>query len=135
MKKYFWNSETKKLGIIPTAVIEVFVIFYAIPEKFKGEPRFYDMECTTDLNCWDSLINDFFGTMLLDLNDGVLDKDYYYGDWDHDHVGWYDINERINSIANENIQFEISEKLNEKLKNIEKSKQRVIMEEIGVQWF
>ena len=93
------------------------------------------MECTTDLNCWDSLINDFFGTMLLDLNDGVLDKDYYYGDWDHDHVGWYDINERINSIANENIQFEISEKLNEKLKNIEKSKQRVIMEEIGVQWF
>ena len=69
------------------------------------------MECTTDLNCWDSLINDFFGTMLLDLNDGVLDKDYYYGDWIMYHVGWYDINERINSIANENINLKFQKSL------------------------
>lgn len=97
--------------------------------------KYYEMNCGIDVECWDRLLDSFFNTMLNDLEDGILDGDYYYGNGDNNNIGWYDLkSKKLDRIADEMIQYEISQLINEKLKKIDISKQRVIMEEMALQW-
>lgn len=106
---------------------------------FEDTPKkdvWYEMDCRTDLECWDKQLDSFFNTMLNDLDDGVLDGEYDAFSSENNGVGWYELKKnRIDKIVDEQIQYQIMEMVKDKINKMERPKQKVIMDELGLVWY
>lgn len=96
----------------------------------------YEMDCRTDLECWDKQLDSFFNTMLNDLDDGILDGEYNAYSSENNGVGWYELKKnRIDKMVDEQIQYQIMEMVKDKINKMERPKQKVIMDELGLVWY
>jgi len=91
-----------------------------------------------EINCWNNSINLLLESMVEDLDDGVLDDEYYWSYKGDTRNGWIDIKSRLKTIQENNIGgemfvYDIMENFRKKLFEIEPVQRNIILRSLNME--
>lgn len=119
-------EENPNIGELIKTILQIVILICVIWFCYKIFTPSEKLSCGTDTECWNNVTSEFIQKMEDDLNDGVLDDEYY---WEYK-----EITDKVEKIADEEIRYIINKNLKDRLSEIESSKQQVIIKELRLQW-
>ena len=109
-----------------TTIVQIAILLVVLYFAYDFFTPSVKLDCGTDTDCWNNVTSELIQEMENDIEDDVLDEEYY---WDYK-----ELTDKVDNIANEDIRLVIFQNIEKRIMEIETSKQEIVMKELRLQW-